>query len=147
MDYPSVPHVPYLREFYAFQFTHHFYSLFYHVRTRKIQSKFYEMLLHHLFAIYLLIFSYLTNFVLFGILVLMAHDGSDIGLILSRGYNEYKYKNKILLYTIFGISLANWIFQRLYFLPFFIINEAIVMTNLNSGEELESSFVFISGII
>ena len=54
------------------------------------ENKYYEFLLHHGMASFLIMFSYMTNALDNGSVVLFIHDFSDIFLIVLRVYADYK---------------------------------------------------------
>lgn len=74
-----------MKIFYLFQFGKHFSRLFAHMFIRR-EGNYYEYILHHSLSTFLILFSYLTNQWLVGIMVLLCHDGSDFFLIIARGY-------------------------------------------------------------
>lgn len=74
-----------MKIFYLFQFGKHFSRLFSHMFIRR-EGNYYEYILHHALSTFLILFSYLTNQWLIGILVLLCHDISDLFLIIARGY-------------------------------------------------------------
>lgn len=88
-DHPSLPVDPYwlywMKVFYIIQFGKHFSRTFTHIFIRA-EGNFYEYALHHALSTYLIVISYLINFWLFGIVVLLLHDASDFFLILARFY-------------------------------------------------------------
>lgn len=44
-----------------------------------------------------------------GIFVLFVHDASDVFLALGRSYNDYKYKNEILLHIFYFLGFVAWL--------------------------------------
>ena len=58
------------------------------------------------------------NMWLIGIFVLLIHDLSDIVLILSRGYRDYKKINKKLLHLMDGFGGLVWVICRIFLLSY-----------------------------
>jgi ceramide synthetase len=85
-DAPALPEATQgMKVFYLFQFGKHFSRLFSHMFIRR-EGNYYEYVLHHALSTFLILFSYLTNQWLIGIMVLLCHDSSDFFLIIARGY-------------------------------------------------------------
>lgn len=74
-----------MKVFYILQFGKHFSRFFGHVFIRS-EGNFFEYALHHGLSVFLILYSYLTNFWLPGMMVLLLHDYSDFALILARAY-------------------------------------------------------------
>jgi len=123
---PFVPHIPYAVGFYQMQFGWHFHTLIDHVVYKWKDPKFWEMFLHHSVAVFLIFFSYLSNQVPVGLLVLITHDPSDIGLCGSRYYNDMKGKKMPLLIAIYIGFVLSWIFLRLFVFPKCVVGQAFI---------------------
>ena len=80
-----------MKVYYILQFGKHFSRFFGHVFIRS-EGNFFEYALHHGLSIFLIMFSYLTNQWLIGILVLLLHDYSDFALISARAYKVVIYQ-------------------------------------------------------
>ena len=109
---------------YTCQFGKNFSRFFGHVFIRQ-QGSFYEYTLHHALSTILIIFSYLTNFWLIGIMLLLLHDITDCTLICGRGYREKKNLNKYVLHFFYTLGFLNWIFWRVFVLFYACIFTAI----------------------
>lgn len=81
-----------MRIFYLLQFGKHFSRLFSHMFIKQ-EGNYYEYVLHHSLSTFLILFSYLTNQWLIGIMVLLCHDISDFFLIIGRGYKVFSENN------------------------------------------------------
>lgn len=77
-----------MKIFYLFQLGKHFSRMFSHMFIRQ-EGNYYEYILHHSLSTFLIVFSYLTNQWLIGIMVLLCHDVSDLFLIMARGYKVH----------------------------------------------------------
>jgi len=123
---PVVPDFPYGVLFYQIQFGWHFHTLIDYIATKWHEPKFWEMFLHHCVAVFLIFFSYLTNQVPVGILVLTTHDPSDIGLCGSRLYNDFKNKSFPALFVIYFGFVASWMYFRLFVFPKCVVGTALI---------------------
>jgi len=116
--------VPYLKELYLFQLGYHSYALLYQIVRKRQDKKFYEFLLHHCMAFFLIFFSYCINLLNSGILVLFTHDISDALLCLCRAYGDLSFKSKKMVNILYVIGFAGWVYTRIYAFPkCFIIPE------------------------
>ena len=68
----------------------HFESFFIHIFINYYESKYYEYMLHHGVAFYLIFFSYITNMLEGGSVVLIMHDSSDVILTFIRAIADFK---------------------------------------------------------
>jgi len=93
------------------------------------EKKYYEFLLHHGMAFFLLVFSYLYNCWKIGALVVFLHDSSDVLLTLVRVLADYKHINKNLINGIFVFNVLFWIYSRIIYFPMYVIYEPIVVSS------------------
>lgn len=77
-----------MKIFYMLQLGKHSSRLFSHMFIRQ-EGNYYEYILHHALSTFLIIFSFLTNQWLVGIMVLLCHDLSDFFLISARAYRVH----------------------------------------------------------
>lgn len=82
-DFPEATNA--MKIFYMVQFGKHFSRFFGHMFIRS-EGNYYEYILHHALSNFLILFSFLTNMWLIGIMVLLCHDLSDFGLTICRAY-------------------------------------------------------------
>lgn len=83
------------------------------------RADFVQMIVHHLATIVLIYFSWISNFVRVGSLVLLIHDVSDPWLELAK--MGIYLKRKTLTDVAFGIFVLVWTVARHYVLPFIIL--------------------------
>ena len=87
--YKGHPSLPYysvaMHAFYVMQFGKHFSRTFSHCFIRP-EGNFYEYALHHSLSTFLIVFSYLINGWMAGVMTLFVHDISDCCLTICRGY-------------------------------------------------------------
>lgn len=110
-----------LGNFMRFQLVIHFYKLFHHVLVNLYETKYYEFLLHHGIAAFLMIFGYVTNLWTMASCCLFLHDISDVMLLLVRIYADYRHRNKTLVYCLFGMNCFVWFYSRLVYQPICLI--------------------------
>jgi TLC domain len=120
------PEMPYTITFYMLQFSCHLYSLTEHVIYKLQDPKFWEMFMHHLVAVFLILFSYLSGEVGAGLLVLFTHDSGDVFLDFSRLLNDFKKeKTGIFVHISWVLFMLDWIFFRLFAFPKYVVTEAL----------------------
>lgn len=83
-----------------------------------------RMMLHHLFTILLMVFSWTCNFVRVGTIVLLIHECVDIPLLAAKMlvYADKKGPTDV----IFAIFLVSWAVTRCYLYPFWIMRSVFV---------------------
>lgn len=110
--------------FYGIQFGKHFGRFFQHVFIRP-EGNFYEYTLHHAISMFLIFFSYMMNYWMIGIFLLMIHDISDVSLIIPRAYRDCKVIYKPLLIIQYAVMLITWIGTRIFILSYCSVYTAI----------------------
>ncbi len=113
-----------MKIFYIIQFGKHLGRFFHHSFVRS-EGNFYEYALHHGLSTFLIFFSYLMNMWLIGIFVLLIHDISDIVLVLSRVYRDYKNLNKNFLVYLDFAGVIVWVFCRIFLLSYCCVYSSI----------------------
>ena len=121
-----VPNIPYAVLFYQIQFGWHLHNLLEHIILKWNEPKYWEILLHHGVAVFLIFFSYLSNQVAVGILVLATHDPCDVGLYSSRLYNDVKSKKFVVLALLYFGFFFSWIYFRLWVFPTCVVGQAFI---------------------
>ena len=99
--------------FYIIQMGKHLARFIIHVFIRQ-DGNYYQYLLHHTIATFLIFFSYTMNMWVIGIFVLWVHDCSDIFLAVCRGYRDCKVVFRPLLFTLYGLEAIIWIGLRIF---------------------------------
>lgn len=127
---PFAADVPYITLFYQMQFGWHFHTLIDHVVYKWHEPKFWEMFLHHCVAVFLIFFSYLSNQLPVGILVLTTHDPCDIGLYGSRLYNDRIGKKTPIFALIYAYFMGTWSYLRLFVFPKCIVGAGVFNFNV-----------------
>jgi ceramide synthetase len=115
--FPELEFNPYLQTMYLVQLGTHVYSFLHQILVRRNDKKFFEYVLHHGMALFLILFSYSTNQLRIGSIVLITHDFSDVFIVLARGYGDFSFKNKKAVNVIYIIAFCIWCYTRLYAFP------------------------------
>ncbi|KAI1705709.1 TLC domain-containing protein [Ditylenchus destructor] len=123
MNYPQHSVDSTLWWYYMLQ-TAFYYSLLYSCAFDVRRSDFLEICIHHVVTIGLLSFSWATNFIRVGTLVLLVHDISDIVLEMTK-YLRYSGKSEAVVNVGFVAFLLSWIATRVFYLPFVLMRSAI----------------------
>ena len=98
--------------YYFIQMGKHIGRLFSHVFIRP-EGSYFEYLLHHCLAVFLIAFSYAMDMWVIGIFVFMVHDASDVFLGHCRAYREYKNRKDIVLNISYVGVLGSWVGFRI----------------------------------
>ena len=101
-----------MKVFYLVQFGKHFSRFFGHVFIRP-EGNFFEYALHHSLSVFLIAFSYLSNYWEVGLMVLLLHDYSDFALIMARLYRDYRNMSKKVLDGIYVHAFISWVGCRI----------------------------------
>lgn len=97
---------------------------FQHVFIRP-EGNFYEFTLHHALSNFLIFFSYMMNFWMIGMFLLLIHDISDFFLIIPRAYRDYKAIYKPFLQLQYVIMTVTWISCRIFILSYCAVYTSI----------------------
>jgi len=139
-SYPFAPYSDDLKLYYMISLGYHLHSFAFHLFLPR-RNDFLEMLLHHLLAIFLVSFSFISNMIRIGSLVLLVHDLADI-----PGYavkSSVDTKNTILTLILYFLLLLVWGYCRLYVFPVEIIWSGMFETTIPSNTEWVRYFLLI----
>ncbi|XP_069942603.1 ceramide synthase 6-like [Cherax quadricarinatus] len=78
-----------------------------------------QMLLHHIFTILLMVFSWTCNFVRVGSVVLVVHECADVPLLAAKLCKHAGLD--ALTDALFSVFLLLWLFTRCYMYPFWVM--------------------------
>lgn len=120
-QYPKIDLLPNIKLMYLVQFGFHFYSFIYQIFMKRQDKKYLEFVLHHGLTIFLIIYSYITNFINLGTIVFLIHDLSDALLSFARGYGYLSSKNSTFSSIVYLVSIFAWIYTRLFMFPIYAI--------------------------
>ncbi|XP_076093935.1 ceramide synthase 2-like isoform X1 [Mytilus galloprovincialis] len=122
-----------------------YWSLLFTLSTDHKRKDFTEMVTHHVVTIFLVFFSWVTNFVRIGTLVLCVHDAVDY--FLAGGKIGTYMKSDTLATILFVMFLLVWIASRLIIFPFFVIYSASVESRIIQGVAESSTYMFFNGLL
>jgi TLC domain len=75
------------------------------------------MSVHHFATVFSIIFSYLTNFEEFGMLVLIMSDISDCLLSFAKSCRDLHLASDKVIDIVFGVMISTWLYTRILCLP------------------------------
>ncbi|XP_067328451.1 ceramide synthase 2 [Anolis sagrei] len=101
-----------------------YWSLLFSIASDVKRKDFKEQVIHHVATIILISFSWCTNYIRAGTLVMALHDSSDYLLESAKMFNYAGWKNTCN--NIFIVFAMVFIFTRLIILPFWILHCTIV---------------------
>jgi TLC domain len=131
LDYARKRGDPLINFYYMIQSAHHMYSLLDHMFVTKKGKDFAEMALHHICAITAILFSYFTNQVAFGAVVLLIHDYGDVFLNLGKFVRDFKFAPNWMLNVIFMLLLLTWMVPRCFMICFCVLPAGIYTRHFN----------------
>ncbi|XP_069111915.1 ceramide synthase 5-like [Argopecten irradians] len=83
-----------------------------------------QMFLHHVVTIALIYFSFASNMIRIGMLVIVVHDSVDLWMAGAKMANYLK--KETLTDTLFGIFFIIWLYTRLYLYPYKVVWSASI---------------------
>jgi len=108
-----------LKIYYHVELAYHLQSLMFHLYMPR-RNDFLEMALHHSTASFLVLFSYFSNFVRIGAIVLFVHDVGDVVGYSVKATVDTDYRRATI--SIYVVLLITWFFTRLFVFPFYILH-------------------------
>lgn len=118
-NFPKVVVPKYLKEMQCAQMGFHLYSFVHQIVRKKGEKKFMEFLLHHGMTLILIAYSYCTNFVVLGSIILLVHDASDALLVFARSYAFLSFKYENISTLTYVSAIVFWMYTRLYAFPMY----------------------------
>ena len=119
IGYPLQPIWPSVYYYYMLEGGFYISLLFSLMRDNK-RKDFVEQIIHHLATIFLIVFSYVSNFVRIGSLVMAIHDISDILLEAAKCFNYAGYmETSSVAFALFAII---FIVTRIILFPYVILH-------------------------
>ena len=113
--YPYVEYAPILKYYYLISLSYHIDSFVTHI-TEPPRSDFGEMFLHHFLTMCLIIFSYISNYVRVGSLVMFCHDIVEITVSPIKILVNM-HKKDILIFSVYIGLLISWFYTRCFIFP------------------------------
>lgn len=106
-------------DFYILKMAYHFYELVFTLIFHLKRPDFPEYCLHHIITFALIGFSYSTNFLPIGSVIMFAHDFSDVFNCIMRITTDLVSPGaSTLLYLNMTVI---WVYFRLWFFPFYLM--------------------------
>lgn len=116
-QYPHVPPVRGLREWYLFELGYYIHATLHTLVLQNTRANLLQMTLHHVATIGLVSVSYfLQNSIRFGALVLWLHDVTDVPVCLTRLVLDLSWAVPAIACYIW--LMAGWVYFRLWVFPF-----------------------------
>ena len=111
-----------------------------------------EMILHHIVTIFLILFSYLTNFTRIGASILLLHDSADIFLESAKIFNyisktEGQKKVGIICDTLFAIFAIVFLITRLILFPRYCVYSLVFHAPMMLGGTWPGYWIFASLLV
>ncbi|XP_050687718.1 ceramide synthase 6-like [Eriocheir sinensis] len=125
--------------------TAHYYCLLMSeaIRPRRKNDGRLKIMLHHVFTLQLLTFSWVCNFTRVGMLVLLVHLVADIPLLIAK---MCKYAGREAAANVFfACFLLSWLATRCYLYPFWVMHS--VFFEATAYMFMPSAYVFLSLLI
>lgn len=144
-NWPIQKVYPMVRVYYIVELGAYFHQIMW---TDVSRSDSLEMLVHHFVTIFLMLFSYLTNFTRIGTTVLALHDVSDVFLELGKCVN---YASKVesqkrwaspICDTLFVCFAVSFFVMRLLIYPVWVFYWSYVYVGERFGKEWMGFWVF-----
>ncbi|CDJ36156.1 longevity-assurance (LAG1) domain-containing protein, putative [Eimeria mitis] len=141
--YPMQQNSIYCHLYFYVAFGHHLATLIYILKSPWLPD-FFDQLLPCVSALCLIYFSYMSNFLRVGVVILFCHDICDIFTFGCKAFVDTPY-HKVTI-GLFVLLTSCWFYFRLYTFPsaaLFPIFKAIKTRPDNSETESSSYFIFI----
>lgn len=118
-NYPCQELPIYLDTYYVFKLSLHLYELMYACIYYTGRYDFPEYILHHIFTLVLVLFSYSINFLPIGAVIMFVHDFTDTFVCICKLSSDVTSMSTEM--TTFSMMFMSWIYYRLWFFPNFLI--------------------------
>lgn len=103
---------------------------------------FWEMLLHHSIACYLVTFSYMLNYLRIGSLVLLLHGATDVLIYASKAIVDTPWIHLIAV-SYFGL-VSVFVWFRIYVFPVYIMKSAWIESIAEAGPDRNYAWGFLN---
>lgn len=119
-NYPCQVLPPFLDDFYIVKFAYHFYECLNASLFHRNRRDFSEHFFHHLLTIVLISYSYFTNVIPIGAVIMLVMDFSDIFVCIFKMTVDV---SDALQFPAFLGMLFSWIYLRMWHFPMYLIKE------------------------
>ena len=144
-NYPNLPKIPYLKEYYLVQLGSHFCSVFEQIFFKRNDLKYYEYFLHHYLAFVLIFYSYGIHQLAGGSMIMIMHDLSDIVLSLGRALEGFRFFRKSItfIYAYLSLTLLSWAYFRTFVFPTCMIYQCTInFGTLKAWDMIKNVYTF-----
>jgi len=124
IGWPNIPISDSYQMFYLSQLSFYIHSFLAHLTIEVKRKDFWQMLIHHVAAAFLIFFSYYHSVYRIGGVLLVLHDVNDVFLELAKMANYASYQK--LSSGSFGVTLASWFVTRIVVYPIKVLYSASV---------------------
>lgn len=114
INYPCQPLPKYLDDFYIIKFAYHFFEMAHAFLFHRNRRDFSEFLLHHIMTMVLIGYSYYSNFIPIGSVIMLVMDFSDIFVALFKISIDV---NESVQALFFYAMLGSWVYYRIWYYP------------------------------
>jgi hypothetical protein len=118
-DFPCLDIPEYLSEFYVIKLGYYSHEMFYTLLYNRHKPDFSELILHHFVTNWLVFFSYTTNFLKIGAIVMLLHGISDIWVANMK--MMYEFSSERMTKVWYYIMLVSFVYTRVIVFPFIVI--------------------------
>lgn len=118
MNYPCQPVPRFLDDLYVIKLAYHTYEAMLTFGFHRNRRDFSEFLLHHLLTIALVSYSYSTNFLPIGAIVMILMDFSDVFVAMFKMAVDV---NETMQNILFMLMFFTWFYFRIYYFPIYAI--------------------------
>ncbi|XP_075984142.1 ceramide synthase 2-like [Anticarsia gemmatalis] len=91
------------------------------------RKDFLQSVMHHVIAVLLLTFTWITNFYRIGVVAIPSQDGSGAIIELTKAFKTAKYD--FISFYLFFVFIIVWFYTRMYILPFQIMHGTMFTTH------------------
>lgn len=116
INYPCQPIPNYLDDLYIVKLAYHGYDMLEGLIYHRNKRDFSEMTIHHIVTVSLILFSYATNYLPYGSIIMLLHDVSDV--FVSAFKSSLDVASPPTFITTYVLMVVSWIYFRLYYFPF-----------------------------
>lgn len=108
----------YLDDFYIIKFSYHFFECLLATLFHRKRYDFSENFIHHILTIVLICYSYCTNVIPIGAVIMLIMDSSDIFVSFFKLTVDVSPR---LQFAMFVGMFVSWIYLRMWFYPVHLI--------------------------
>ncbi|CDW85563.1 lag1 longevity assurance [Stylonychia lemnae] len=139
-NYPCVKIPTMLDDLYVLKISFHSYETLYSIVFMRKRRDFPEYILHHIITLGLVLFSYCTNQLSLGAVVMVTHDFTDCLVSVFKIFSDVVGKTWQYV-SVFSMILG-WIYFRLWFFQYYVIYKYYTLNSNTEHYVLKNTFYF-----